>query len=53
MWLSVKAQRGFIETGLFGNQTYNLDVVPTGSWAVVLDHPTKEWFGHQVLVDVV
>ena len=30
-----KAQRGIIETGLFGSQTYNLDVVPTGSWAVV------------------
>jgi len=30
-----KAQRGFIETGLFGSQIRNLDVVPTGSWAVV------------------
>ena len=40
-----KAQRRIIETCLFGSQTYNLDVVPTGSWAHDLDHPTKKWFG--------
>ena len=42
---SKSSQRRIAETVPYDTDYEPVDVVPTGSWVVVLDHPTRGWFG--------